>query len=244
MGTFEMHQGTLRVSDLFEKLSYGELSNLSMSNEGNGTIKDEAKPRIINYANEALLRLYTRFVLRERDVLIKMYKHITNYHLLPRFAVVAGAEMNLEPIRYIRDLPLEPFEQQVLMILAVYDSNGHKLPLNDENQPHSLFTPQTNVLQVPLPQDGAMLNVAYQCTHKVLTIDKDDPIFVPDTLMGAFTAYIAYKVFSHMNTQESTAKAQEHMAVYDGICTEVETRNALSTSIITTTTVFEQRGWV
>lgn len=239
-----MQYGTMQVSDLFRSLSFGELSNLSMANEGNGTIKEESKPKLLLYANEALLRLYSRFVIRERDVLIRMYKHITNYHLLPRFAVVAGAAMNVETIRYIRDLPKEPFEQEALMILAVYDSNGSRLPLNDENQPLSVFTPQTNVLQVPVPEDGKYLSVSYQCAHSVLTIDPDAYIYVPEVLKGAFTAYIAYKVFSHMNTQESTAKAQEHMAVYDGICTELEAKNTLSTSVSNTFSLFEARGFV
>jgi hypothetical protein len=239
-----MQYGTMQVSDLYRDLSLGELSNLSLANEGNGTIKEEAKPRILLYANEALLRIYSRFVIRERDVLVKQYKHITNYHLLPRFAVNAGAAMNIEPIRYIHDLPNEPFEQEVLMILAVFNSDGLKLPLNDEHQPLSVFTPQVNVLQVPVPEDGKMLNLAYQCAHEKLTNDPDSYIWVPEVLKGAFTAYIAYKVFSHMNTQESTAKAQEHMAVYDGICTELEVKNTLSTSISTSFNLFEARGFV
>jgi hypothetical protein len=234
----------MQLSDLYRDLSFGELSNLAIANEGNGTIREDAKPRIILYANEALLRLYSRFVIRERDLVLKMYSHITNYHLLPRFAVNAGATMNVEPIRYIQDLPSEPFEEEVLMILSVHNSDGTKLPLNDEHQPMSVFTPQTNVLQVPVPEQGKVLAVGYQCAHQKLVSDVDGYIYVPQVLKGAFTAYIAYKVFSHMNTQESTGKAQEHMAVYDGICTELETKNTLSTSMSTSFDLFEARGWV
>lgn len=239
-----MQYGAMQVSDLYRSLSFGELSNLAMSNEGNGTIREQDKPRIILYANEALLRLYSRFVLRERDLLVRMYRHITNYHLIPRFAVHGGATMNVEPIRYIVDLPNEPFEDEVLMILAVFNSDGSKLPLNDEHQLLSVFTPQQNVLQVPVPEHGKMLSVSYQCAHQKLTSEVDGYIFVPEALKGAFTAYIAYKVFSHMNTQESTAKAQEHMAVYDSICTELETKNTLSTSVSTSFNLFEARGFV
>ena len=47
-----------------------------------------------------------------------------------------------------------------------------------------------------------------------------------------------------MNTQESTAKSQEHLATYEAICAEAIDRDLVNTSISSTNTSFEKRGFV
>ena len=131
----------MNIEDLFRNLSYGELSNLALSVEGSGTIVESARPKIVTYANDALTRLHTRFPLRTKDVLIEMYAHITNYHLLPRFARSTSPQVEKYP--YILDLPLEPFVDEVIQIESVFDTYGCNLPLNDGGNCHSVFTPAT-----------------------------------------------------------------------------------------------------
>ena len=234
------------LSELHEMLSYGELSNLAMSGEGSGTIEDASKPKILLYTNDALLRLYSRFVLREKSVLVEQYEHITFYHLLPRFAVnyTPAGPSDTEEIRYIIDVVGEPFLDDVIKPLQVYDSVNGRLPLNDDSNSYSVFTPQSKCIQVPNPIDERMMSVSYQARHIPLLGELDEIIDIPDVLMSALTAYIAYKVYSHMNTQESTAKAQEHITMYEAICKSAEESDLLGTSISVTNTRFEQHGWV
>ena len=72
------------LEDLYQRLSYGELSNLSISTDGNGSIIESAQPRVVLYANEALVRLYSTFILRTNSLLITPIDHITYYHLKKR----------------------------------------------------------------------------------------------------------------------------------------------------------------
>ena len=214
-----------------------------MSNDGNGTIKEEAKPKIILAANEALLRLHTQFVLKENNVMIEMVEHITNYHLRKRFAECT--EPRVEKYTYIKDLPLEPFEEDVIKILSVYNSFGHPLPLNDEGDPRSVFTPQSTVLQVPHTSAFNSLSLVYQAKHVPLVHTEDEqPIELPDVLYGAFRSYIAYKVFSSMGTQDSTAKAMEHEAFYQSIVDETIDRDSVNTSVSESNNKFGKRGFV
>jgi hypothetical protein len=236
----------MNVQNLFEDLSRGELSNLSLANDGNGTIQVAAQPKILLYANDALLRLYSRFVLKENVVLVQMHEHITFYHLLQKFAVnyVPLTAADDEPIRYIRDLPLTPFEGDVLKVLSVFNFDGTQLPLNDDALQESLFSPQARVLQVPLPVQGKVLSVLYQARHRQLRDNLEQVIELPDVLSSALTAYVAYKVFSHMGTQDSSVKAQEHLAIYEGICADVVEKDLVSSSISTSNTRFSNRGWI
>lgn len=236
----------MTLGDLLQMLSYGELSNLSMANGGNGSIAAASRPRLELYTNEALLRLYSRFVLREAELVVALQENLSLYQLLPRFAVnfVAASPAENESLRYLLDLPSAPFVGDIIKILAVFDNCGHKLPLNDDGNCHSLFTPHANTLQVPCPKPGMTLSIAYQAKHPKLQGVLEETVDVPDILLGALTSYVAYKVFSHMNTEGSTAKAQEYLAVYEMICNDAVDKDLINSSISTTNVRFCQRGWV
>lgn len=234
----------MNVAQLFTQLSYGELSNLAMAMNGAGTIQEQDQPKIINYANEGLIRLYSKFCLREKDILVEMVEHITNYHLNSRFAETKY-DPNVEPYPYIKDLPNEPFTDDVIKVLSVFDTLGNELPLNDAEQCDSVFTPQANVLQVPKPLEGVALSVHYQAKHPTLSEQRqEDEILLPDVLHGALTAFIAYKVYSHMNTEGATARGQEHYTMYTTLVQSVEETDTASTSVSSTNSRFQKRGWI
>lgn len=238
----------MKLYKLFSELALGELNNLAMS-EG-GTIIGAKRPQIVTYINDGLLALYSKFVLKEQDMLIEMREAVTNYHLLKRYAMSQYSDDN-PPDRwhlpYIIDNVAEPFQEDVIKILSVYNSFGQKMPLNDLENPMSVFSPQSTVLQVPFPIPGQALSLEYQARHEIITKCDDEcdtEIILPDVLFPALRAYIAGKVFLHMNTQESTAKGQEHMLVYESHCLDVVEKDLVNSSSSTTNVRFHKRGWV
>lgn len=236
----------MNVEQLYQDLSHGKFSNIALGGDGNGTILEASKPKIILAANEALLRLHTKFVLKENDLLIEMVDHITNYHLLKKFAESSFfLGSTTQPYLYIKDMVLEPFQDDVIRILSVQNEFGCALPLNDEGQPESVFTPQGNVLQVPRPVDGRVLIVLYQARHEKLMVDNENQeIVLPDCLQEAMRCYIAYHVYSGMNTQEATLKSQEHLSMYEALCQEAVEQDLVSTSLSVTSNRFTKRGWI
>lgn len=236
----------MNLSTLFRDLSYGELSNLALANDGAGSIVENKQPKLVMYINDALLQLYTRYILKESEIIILMNSWTTNYHLLPRFATqfVAMTEDEDEHIRYILDLPKEKFEGGVLKVLKVFDSNGDRLPLNDEDADDSLYTPQANVLQVSCPEEDKTLSVIFQAAHATVTGELDQDIALPIVLHEALKSYVAYKVYSHMNGEGSSAKAQEHFMMFESICSNVSDKDLVNGSISTTNTRFAKGGWV
>lgn len=234
------------VTDLFSDLALGELSNLTHAELD--TIKPTSRPKIVVYANEGLLDLHSRFVLKEKDLLLEMREGVTNYHLLKRYAISQYDEEN-PPNRwdmpYIMDMVAEPFQEDVIKILSVYNSFGMKMPLNDLENCMSVFNPQGNVLQVPYPIPMQSLAIEYQARHPILDhCECDDEIVLPDVLWAALKAYVAWKACSHMNTQEMTAKGQEHSLIYEAICQQAIDKDLVNTSSSTTNTRFQKRGFV
>lgn len=232
----------MNIEELFADLSYGELSSLNLAGEGDGTIADAGKERIIRFANDGLLKLHTRFILKESDVLIELVDWITNYHLLKKFAESQADTSTQVP--YIKDLWREPFQEDVIRILSVFNSYGCELPLDDEGNPASVFKPQGNVLQVPHPVSGVALSVVYQAKHAPLTLDNlNQEIELPDVLTPALRSWIAYRAFGQLNTQESQAIAQGHEAAYEATCTEVVQQDLVSTSLSRSSQRFDKNGW-
>lgn len=232
----------MKLEELFSRLSRDELSNLSIGNEGRGYIKEEDVPKLVAYVNDGLLQLFSRFVLNEKQLLIEMVRHITNYHLIPKYAESTGAMVDWP---YIKDLPDEPFKGDVIRILEVHDSLGRKLPLNDKEDPNSLFTPKPLMLQVPRPLAGQSLAVLYQARHEPLDDeDLEQEINLPFTLEGALQSYVAYKVYNNMNGQENTLKAQEHRANYESICLGIQERDLVNETFSTSHDKLHNRGFV
>ena len=241
----------MKVIDLFRRLAFGELSNLAIAGEGEalGTIVEAKHPQIIQYLNEGLLRLHSRFNLRQKDLLIEQVAHITNYHLRRQFAESSN-DCSI-PYPYIKDLPCEPFLEDVIRILEVHDQCGQR-PLNDLGRSNSVFTPQPDVLQVPNPQTGAPLAIVYQARHEPIRDFKiredenllEQSINIPFFLEGALQAFIGSQVYSHMNGQENIMKAQEYLNKNEAICLEVEEKDLVGQSVFNSHYKFEQRGFV
>lgn len=231
----------MKLQDLYRNLSYGVLSNLTLANEGNGTIRERDLGKVTLALNESLLRIYSRFNLREKTILIMMQEGVVTYHLTKKYALTAGEV----PEPYIFDLDEDPFDEDVIKILAVYNSLGYQLPLNDNEGPWSLFTPQATVLQVPNPIEIMALSVMYQAKHPILYADKPDtPIMLPSVLEGALYSHVAYQIFDAIGTMESTARAQNHLMNYENICGELMATDSVQTSISTSNVRFEKRGWI
>lgn len=234
----------MNLNSLFKDLAVGELSNLALAQEMPGTIAPGEQGKILLYVNDALLRLHTIFNLRDRNVIIEQYEHITYYHFLRRYA-----ESNLEsaePIKYIKDLLYEPFGEDVIKVLEVRNQWGMELPLNDRAHPFSVFTPQANLtLQIPHPMPGAPVVVSYQAKHPTLTLeDMEQTIYLPDVLHVPLRLHIAYQVFTAMSTQEATAKAVEFLTRFDSLCNQAQENDLVNSSVSTRNTTFDQRGFV
>ena len=227
-------------------LSYGELSNLAMSGEGSGVIAENKKQQIISFANEALLRLHTKFILAERSLILELQEGQTLYQLTSQHAV-QSFDPSVIGVPYIIDTPWNKFEDDLIRVLNVQNSWGQSRPLNDTKRVDSCFTPSFLVLQVPRTQLKEVISVGYQAKHKELTYTsegEDSEITLSDPLHGALTAFIAHKVYQGMNTQESLAISQMHIAMFDSICNDAQEMDFLNTSISETNTRFNDRGWI
>jgi hypothetical protein len=231
----------MQLNDLFNMLAYGELSNHHMASAGDGTLALAKQPQIVHYANEALVRLYTKFILKEKDCVVELQEGITIYRLTPEYSTT-GFDSSVVDAPYIRDTVDAPFQDDVLKVLAVYSNHGGHRPLNDSNNCWSVNTPTVKTLQVNFARTAEVLAVSYQAKHPTLD-GTNQEIELPATLYGALTAFIAYKVYFNMNTPESQTISQGHLAMFNNICADTTEADALNLSISGVNTRFNLGGW-
>ncbi len=236
----------MNLKEYLERLSWGELSNVYIGNGGVGSIPLDKIDRVVYFINEGLKRLYTRFALKKSCLFLELNEYRTQYHLSNLHAYEGPNADNEDCELYIRDTPENPYENDLIKIMDVYDSMGNHLPLNDHANSKSVFTPQYNILQVPFPDEGLALSIVYQASHPLLDWNKnpEQEVELPEVLMGALTAYVAYLHYSNMNTQEAVANAQKYLTQYNSILNEVVETDVVNTSYSQTNVKFNERGFV
>lgn len=241
----------MRLCDYLQQLSYAELSNLRVGKDGTGNGINPSKiPYVVNCINEGLLRLYSRFVLKTNSVLVELNEVRTRYHLSSKHSWLNADEDDKNnpefSDKYLMDDPEHPFTDDIIKILNVVSTEGVEVPLNNHSSPISVFTPVYDVLEVPMTVDGVVLTVVYQAKHVHLDFEKDpeQEINLPESLLGALSAYVAYLVYSNMNTQEAVINAQKYLANYQTIIQESIDMDLVQGTYSQDNTKFRFNGWI
>lgn len=233
----------MNFNEILKQLSEGELSGEFAGLRGSGAVAPRHIPRIVTFTNEALTRLCTRFPLVTKSLILETQEGKMTYPIDSKYA-----ETNYDSqsgiIPYIKD-GANPYKDDMIKIISVFDKFGRKLPMNDSNQQWSVYTPSPLTLQVPKSYQNYALGITYQAKHPVITEDLDceQEIIIPDVLVPALLAYVGYKHCFSRSTPESQAMAAAFKNVFEEICVETTLFDTANSSITETKTLFEQRGF-
>lgn len=239
----------MKTLEYIKQLTRGALRNTALSVLRTGVVNhSEEFEQVCTMIDEGLMRLYSRFIIKERHVFIEMQVGVTFYHLKSTYSVT-GADRTRVPRPYIMDLPNEPFLEDVIKVLNVFDGFGIQRPLNDQSKPSGLFTPQANVIQNMYPRDLEVLSVAYQASPLSVLVPggsgwrDDTEFYLPECLIPALSSYVSYLYHQGVGTTESTATAMTQFQMYDEVCKEVERMDLVNQSMSCTNVRFSQNGW-
>lgn len=231
------------LSDIFDYLIHGELSQLSLTKSG--VIDVDDYPRIITNINLGLIELYKRFQLLTKNMPMDLRTTITRYNLHSNYAQTNTA--SAEPIKYLIDSVDEPFLDDILLITHVYDSDGIELPLNDLNAEWSVFTPSPFILEVPTLTEDISIVFSYRANPPIINYDiVTDPteveIALPVQFLEALTAYVAWRMFSPINVGEK-AEANSYYAKFEASCALINDLGMLNMDNNRNQRFYEN-GWV
>jgi len=234
----------LTFGELTIRLAQGELKSTNfVDKEDKTSIKEEERSTIARYVNQGLGALHSKFILSEKELMLRTIRGAAFYFLRPEFAWSNPATV---PRKYIDDTVLPRFTGDIIKILKVMDAAWRELPRDNEEIPNcSLYTPAYDTLQVLPPLQGYTYSVIYQAEHPKIVADNPvQPIRLPVFLEEALQLFVASKALGHMNGQEQAAKSQEYMTNYLAILAETEAKDLSSTSYVREGGKLYQRGFV
>ena len=179
------------ISDVIYDAKYGELQQLAVKDNENA---------ILSFINLGLLELYKRFNIRTEEAIIYLDEATTLYQLTP----------TNPKVDMISDCDL-------IYIQEVYEEDGNKVGLNNEEDPDSILTPSYDTVQVPNTSNNTYLSVIYSATPTRIT-DTSDTLKLPPALYEALLHYIGYRghgsIDGNLNTENNT-----HYMRFEKSCT-------------------------
>ena len=177
------------VQDVIDLASFSELSSTA--------IKDNT-PVILLFLNAAMLELHKRFPLKIEEQVLVLVEGVTTYPVNSDFLYVLDAYGEVS-----EDNP---------NVLAP------KVPINEENDPRSIFFPNHREVLVPLTTNGAIISLVYAAKPPRYTeVDLATELDLPDTLIEPLLQYMAYKAHAGI-TAGIQDEHNTHYRRFDSSC--------------------------
>ena len=216
----------MKLSEVFDQLAYGELSQLALVDPNTGTIDTGKYPALVAHTNLGLTALYKRFALKEGRLLLPLRAKQTSYLL-----------RSDENIRV--EYGAEDFEDDILKVEKVMTHTGVELGLNDGSDPYGCTTPSATVLRVPLvvvnqgpdlPQHliTSRLEVLYRANHLKITIPATGlvptvvSLELPDSHLEPLLLFIASRIHNPIGMTNEFHAGNSYFAKYEAACARLE----------------------
>lgn len=248
----------MKLQEVFDQLTHGELSQLSIGGNEAGVINPNNYNRLVPHVNLALTALYKRFPLKEGRLTLEFQPTRTTYPIHSAYAV--SSRSSREPVRYIKDSLSAPFKDDIHKIERVYAESGYEFSLNDESDPYGMFTPSATVLRVPsdvaaqvigLPDElkSPQVELVYRANHPLIIADGADlepdliELELPYSHLEPLLLFIASRVHTPTGMTNETNMGNTYFAKYEAACQQLETTN-LRVDQGSQNTRLVRNGWV
>lgn len=238
----------LSLQDIFHDLTSGEFAQLNIGGKKKGAIEPENYPILISHINLALLDLYTKFQLSEKEIALDLYDWMSDYKLSSKYAYTNPEEPDDGLPKYIRDTEYQPFKDDIIRIEEVFNENGSKVALNQPDVSGGAFTPRYDTIQVPESIGGATLFITYRARPTIIPTDTLSPetveIPLPMSHRSALLFYVAWRVFASVTGQDTSAVSSEYRMKYFDEVNQIQQLNLNLENTTKLNTRIHDRGWI
>lgn len=211
----------------------------------NGELNPEHYTSIVPMLNIGVLKLFTRFNVRQDQVIIRLSDTITRYKLHPDHSLM-NTTSTLP--KYIHDSVDYPFVANTLIkILSIHNEIGEERFMNTENNHWSLSTPAYNVIQHPYPDQDNALSVIYQASLPEIPVsDSIDPssidVEIPPMFLEPLCYFIGSRIHIGLNDQETYKEAEYYGKLFNVEASQIRKQQHVQTEHDINTKL-EMNGW-
>lgn len=235
------------LQDIFDQLSYGELSQLFVAGDTeSGGLREEDKPRMIAHIQLALSALHKRFLLKQKQLTISIQEGRSTYVLKDSYSL--HNEQSNELVKYIDDAE-EPFKNDLLQVERVLDDKGNELALNDHTNPESIRTPAYDILIVPPDLETETLTVLYRADHPKINpimgqyVSFQEEVALPVTHLEPLLYFVASRIMNPVGMDREFHEGNNYAQKYEMACQELE-RHGYQLNSHDSNHKFRNNGWV
>lgn len=227
------------LSQVLEQLKYGELRHLKLGD----LATDDERKTVIGAINLGLVELHKRFYLIAKQVLLETQENVYEYYLNE---VLSGSNnLNVDPHNYLDTSFNDIYNNDLLKIERIFNEDNEELPLNNDTEESSFFTPQYNIIRVPLDYPPKKAIIEYRARPETLSTDTDCEnvdIPLPIALLEPLLLFVAYRVGRILNPDQ-TQETMNYFQLYEESCKRIEN---LGFQIVfrRTNEKLDLRGWV
>lgn len=235
----------MTLDDIFNQLSFGELSQISIGNSDAGLVGMPDRLRVAASVELALAALYKRFLIKEGTVIVEMIDGLNTYVLDNKYS---ENSVEVVPYKYIKDAT-NPFTNDVIKVERIYDESGLELALNVIDDPYAIRTPNLKTLVVPPDLKTSLLTVMYRASHPkfdrglVVTSPEEVEIEMPMSYLEALLFYVAARITTPVGMTSEFHDGNNYMAKYEAACSELEAQN-IRVDTLGTNDRLVRNGWV
>lgn len=229
----------MQLSTIFDLLKYGELKQLEISEDIDTTHSTE----VLTHINLAMLNLYGKFPLSDKEIVVQTSMTKIIYELIPENTITNNPSNG-----FIIDTLEDPFTGDILRINSVFNHEGTEYSINDEHKVNSIFLPSYNSIQVPFADEVQRIYIIYRAKPKEIIIENgqvssDVEVSLPEVLLEPLLKYVASRAHSTRTGDSALQESSILMKQYELMCNNIETKNILNNSINTANVKVEINGW-
>jgi hypothetical protein len=179
----------MRVQEVVDIARYSELAGLAAIKENTDAI--------LAFLNLGMVELYTRFPIKTEEHIVELQENTTMYEMPADFMYALSAYGEVEEL-----------STETLV----------RVPINEEDDPYSIFFPDWNTVQIPAVANGSYVSIIYVAKPTPATsADLNAELELPDTLVDALVSYIGYR--AHMSIKgDGQSENNAHWLRFDRSC--------------------------
>lgn len=230
----------MNLKEIFDQLTYGELSQISIGGGTAGEIRIADYPKVIAHVNLGLVAIYKRFNLKEGSILLDLQPNVYRYDLDSKHAV--SNRYVRTATKFIIDTATLPFKDDILKIEHVFGDTGFEFSVNNPVDVLSMTTPSQRVLVVPkdiVDQPDTLvdelktekLRIVYRAAHPKIVIEDGeiDPeetfLELPETHLEPLLFFVASRVHTPAGIGGEDNTGNLYYQKYEIACQELENQN-------------------
>jgi hypothetical protein len=225
---------------IFDQLTTGELSKLSIGGAENGYISPDNYKKVVNHINLGLQALHSRFSLREGRAVLTLTPGVKQYVLTGR-----------DPAVLLSDESGGTFAGDLLKLEEVQHPDGSAYALNEKNNPYGMSTPSITTLRLPDEwKDGLIpneLRLVYRAAHPQIEVTsgmnpEEVEVDLPHSHLWALLMFVASRAHTPVGMTNEFHAGNSYYAKYEAACQDLLVQN-LEVDSNHSNTKFHRNGW-